>query len=230
MPSSRSAPVNAAETSSSSVISRRGAASNRHTRVPKALKIDATWAPVAPAPITIIDPASRQAPGVAVRGGELTAGDVGAAARRPCRARSPRREAAAPSRSRSVVGSDEAGSAGVLEDGDACLLQLVAQQRPVACPARHLLDALEQALVVDRDLAGDDPVRRKVARLPDQPRRLGQRRTGTGPSFAAMPPKSSRVTSAVRRPQPRSPQRRTMPAWTGADHHHVEGQRLVLAA
>ena len=33
----------------------RGAASNRVTRDPKALKIEATWTPVAPAPITSIE-------------------------------------------------------------------------------------------------------------------------------------------------------------------------------
>ena len=42
----------AAATCSSSLMRMRGAASNRVTRDPKALKIEATWTPVAPAPIT----------------------------------------------------------------------------------------------------------------------------------------------------------------------------------
>ena len=42
----------AAATCSSSLMRMRGAASNRVTRDPNALKIEATWTPVAPAPIT----------------------------------------------------------------------------------------------------------------------------------------------------------------------------------
>src|SRR6516165_2101651 len=55
MPDLRNADAAAAATSSSSVARMRGPASNSSTRVPKALKIEATCAPVAPAPTTSIE-------------------------------------------------------------------------------------------------------------------------------------------------------------------------------
>jgi hypothetical protein len=54
IPAARNAAATAVDTSSSSVGRMRGAAWKSSTRVPNALKIDATWAPVAPAPMTSI--------------------------------------------------------------------------------------------------------------------------------------------------------------------------------
>ena len=77
----------AAATCSSSLMRMRGAASNRVTCDPKALKIEATCTPVAPAPITSSESGAEvEAPGVAVGGGELEARAPGAVAtRRRCR-------------------------------------------------------------------------------------------------------------------------------------------------
>ena len=55
IPDSRKASATTADTSSSSVARIRGPASKSSTFDPKALKIDATCAPVAPPPITNID-------------------------------------------------------------------------------------------------------------------------------------------------------------------------------
>ena len=76
MPDSRKAAATAADTSSSSVVRMRGPAWKSCTREPKALKIEATCTPVAPAPTTNIDGGTAvKAPGIAVGGGQLEAGD-----------------------------------------------------------------------------------------------------------------------------------------------------------
>ena len=55
MPEARNAAAMARDTSSSSVASMRGPASNSVTRAPSSANTDATWAPVAPAPTTSSD-------------------------------------------------------------------------------------------------------------------------------------------------------------------------------
>ena len=76
MPDSRKAAATAADTSSSSVGRMRGPAWKSWTREPKALKIEATCTPVAPPPMTSIDGGTAvKAPGIAVGGGQLEAGD-----------------------------------------------------------------------------------------------------------------------------------------------------------
>jgi hypothetical protein len=96
------------------------------TRDPKALKIEATCTPVAPAPTTKRVGRRFEAPGVAVGGGQLEAGQ----------GELPRHAAGAHDDVRgsqwgSVVSLDyvwghEAGSSGVFVEGHARLLELVA--------------------------------------------------------------------------------------------------------
>src|SRR5204862_1842910 len=67
---------------------------------------------------------------------------------------------------------DEAGRSGVLMEGHARPLELVAQGRVLAYVAGDLADAGEQAPIVERGIARVDSVARELPRLPHQARRV----------------------------------------------------------
>ena len=94
----------------------RGAASKIVTWDPKALKIEATCTPVAPAPITSIDGEPRRSPGVAVGASQVEAGQIDS----PCHATGADDELFVADRwcmgAFDQVRVDETGGAGVLVD------------------------------------------------------------------------------------------------------------------
>ena len=77
---------------------------------------------------------------------------------------------------------------GLLVDAHPGALQIVTQQRVLACVRGHVADAGQQPGVVQRGFAVRDPVELELPGLADQPCRWASVRTGTGPSFAAIPP------------------------------------------
>ena len=164
----------------------------------------------------------REAPRVAVGAGQLETGHW----------ELPRHAAGAyddvrGSQSRSVVALDhvrvdEAGGSGVLVDGHAGPLELVAQERVRAHLAGYLAHAGEQTPIVERGLAGADSVARELPRLPHQPRRVGQgphrhRPVVRGHSPELVARDERRSSSESRRAQRSDDARRP-----GADHDHIE--------
>ena len=198
-----------------------GAASNTVTRDPKALKIEA-WTPVAPAPIT-----SRES-----GADERRHASLWVQVSETWHWKLPRHAAGAhddvrASHSRSVVALDhvrvdEAGGSGVLVDGHAGPLELVAQERVRAHLAGDLAHAAEQTPIVERGLAGADSVTPELPRLPHQPRRVGQsphrhRPVVRSHSTEFVARDERRSSSESRRPQRGDDARRP-----GADHDHIE--------
>ena len=181
-PDAAMAAVTASETSWSSLIRMRGAISTRWTREPNALKIDATCTPVAPAPITSSDGGTEErchaSLCVAVRSkpGTASGREVPPVQRMTLSARS--RGALSLS---TVWASANRAGAGLLVDAHPGALQIVAQQRVLACVRGHVADAGQQPGVVERGFAARDPVERELPGLADQPRRLGQRAHRHGP-------------------------------------------------
>ena len=134
----------ASATSSSSLMRMRGAASNRVTRDPKALKIEATWTPVAPAPITSSESGTdsrRQASlcvEVSSKPGTGSCRDTPPVHTMMLRG----------SQSGSVVTldhvrRDEADRSGIFIEGHARLLELVTEERVLAHGAGDLAHARE---------------------------------------------------------------------------------------
>ena len=116
-----------------------------------------------------------ETPGVAVGAGELEARQ-----RQPARRAPGAHDDVGGSQSGPVLALDhvrlgEAGGSGVLMEGHALALELVAQGRVLADVAGDLADAVEQAPIVERELAGVDAVPSELPRLPHQARRVGQR-------------------------------------------------------
>ncbi len=101
---------------------------------------------------------------------------------------------------------------GMLMDRHPRPLEVVAQQRVRAHVLSHLADASQQTAVVHRQFTYRDSVARQKLRLTDQTRGLCERPHRDGPSLAAMPPKSSRVTSAARAPSLAALRAATTPA------------------
>ena len=105
----------------------------------------------------------------------------------------------------------EPRDAGVLVKRDSGLPEISSQQRVRAHVAGDLADAFEQPPIIERRFAGGDAVARELGGFADQPGGWSVR-TGTGPSLAAIPPNSSRVTSAVRAPSRAARSAATTPA------------------
>ena len=130
------------------------------------------------------------------------------------------------SHSRSVVALDhvrvdEASGTGVLVDGHAGLLELVAQEPVPAHLAGDLANAGEQPPIVERGLAGIDSVTRELPRLPHQPRRVGQGPDRHRPVIRGHSPEL--VARYERRSSSEScrAQRRHDAGGPGADHGHI---------
>ena len=131
------------------------------------------------------------------------------------------------SQSRSVVALDhvrldEAGGSGVLVEGHAGLLELVAQERVRAHLAGYLAHAGEQTPIVERGLAGADPVTPELPCLPHQARRVGQgshrHRPVVGGHSPELVARDERGSSSESRRAQRSDDARG----PGADHDHIE--------
>ena len=154
----------------------RAPAWNRSTRVPKALKIDATCTPVAPAPSTIIEAGidvSDQAslcvavsskPGTSSR--RLTPPVqttilVGAEAQAALR--------------RERVCVEESRRARVFVHGDARCLELPAERSVLAHVVDDLTHAQKEPRIIERRLADGDPEAPELLRVADEPRRVRQR-------------------------------------------------------
>ena len=192
----------------------RGAASNSVTRDPKALKIEASWTPVAPAPITSIEG------GVEVRVQASLWVHASSKPGRSSRRDMPpvqmmvfaawRRGACAHS---ITCGSVNRGDAGVLVKRDSGLLEVFAQQRVRAHVVGDLADAVEQPPIVERGFAGGDAVARELRRLRGSAGRHAPT-FGRAPvrRWRPFPRTRSRVTSAVRAPSRAARSAATTPA------------------
>ena len=201
----------------------RGAASNSVTCDPKALKIEATWTPVAPAPITSSESGadSRRQASLWV----LVSSKPGSGSR--ARRAPGAHDDVGGSQSGSVLALDhvrlgEAGGSGVLMEGHAGALELVAQGRVLADVAGDLADAVEQAPIVERELAGVDAIASELPRLPHQARRVGEGPHRHRPVVGGH--SSELVARDQRRPRPESrcAQGRDDARRPGADHDHIE--------
>ena len=175
MPDARKAAATAADTSSSSVGRMRGPAWKSWTREPKALKIEATCTPVAPAPTTNIDGGTAvEAPGIAVGGGQLEAGNW----QPPARAARAEDDLVGvqpqPTLGFDGVRIDEACGAGLLVDRHAQTVQVLAPKRMRAHIVDDLADAREQPRIVEHRLAHGDAVLTELASFSDQPGSMGQ--------------------------------------------------------
>ena len=106
----------------------------------------------------------------------------------------------------------EPRDAGVLVKRDSGLPEISSQQRVRAHVAGDLADAFEQPPIVERRFAGGDAVARELGGSRISRAACASVRTGTGPSLAAIPPNSSRVTSAVRAPSRAARSAATTPA------------------
>ena len=73
------------------------------------------------------------------------------------------------------MGVGESYGAGLLADVHPGPLQIVAQQRVLACVLGHVADPRQQPGIVERGFTARDPVQRELPGLADQPRGLGQR-------------------------------------------------------
>ena len=177
----------AAETSSSSLTRIRGAASNRVTRDPKALKIEATCTPVAPAPITSIEGGVEESSQASLW--VLVNSKPGTSSRRDS---PPVQMMIFSARSRGACslsitcGSMNRAVAGVLVDGHLGFLELLAQQRVSAHVGGHLAHAIEQPRVVKRGFTGADAVARELLwpRASAEPREPA---SGPGPARRVPP-------------------------------------------
>ena len=154
----------------------RAPAWNSSTRVPKALKIEATCAPVAPAPSTIIEagidvsdqaslcvavsskPGHVEPPADATGAEDDLVGDEAQAALGLERVR-----------------VDEARRAGVFVHGDARRLELPAEHGVLAHVVDDLAHARQQPRIVERRLADGDAVAPELPRVAHEPRRVRQR-------------------------------------------------------
>ena len=175
MPDSRKAAATAADTSSSSVVRMRGPAWKSWTREPKALKIEATCTPVAPAAHDQHRRRDRgQAPGIAVGGGQLEAGDW----KPPARAARAKDELVS-LQAQSTLGFDgvridEARSAGLFMDRHSQPVQVLAPKRMRAHGVDDLAHAREQPGIFEHRLAYGDAVVTELASFSDQPGSMGQ--------------------------------------------------------
>ena len=214
-PAARKAAATAADTSSSSVGRMRGPAWKSWTREPKAVKIEATCAPVAPAPITSMDG------GTAVRLQAslwvAVSSEPGTARRRlvpPVQRMNLSRLEPQPALGLDGVAGDEARAAGVLADGHAQVLELLPQRRVRA----HVVDHLAHARRAGADSPASARSRRCHTGRAGARREAGGRR---GPASAPAParhwppcrrtPGASRASSA-RRGRRRAARRPRRPA------------------
>ena len=117
---------------------------------------------------------------------------------------------------------DEGGGSGVLVDGHAGPLELVAQQRVLAHLASYLTHAGEETPIVERGLAGVDSVTWELPRLPHQPRCVGQGSHRHRPVVRGHSPEL--VARYERRSSSESccAQRGDDAGGPGADHGHIE--------
>ena len=164
------------ETSSSSVARMRGPASNSITREPSSAKTDATWAPVAPAPITSSDSGTAvSAHASRCETDQLRArhrqGPVGAARTEDELVRVQAGAVLGLDR----VGVDEPRGPGVFAQDHTGVLSSVAQDGVLGHLGDHLAYPREQPAVVQGGVARLDAVPVQVPRLTAQPGRLRQR-------------------------------------------------------
>ena len=161
-------------------------------------------------------------PCVAVRRGQVEAGNY----QRPCGPAGAEDYLACLEPRRVVafdrVGVGESCGAGLLVDVNPGPLQIVAQQRVLACVRGHVADAGEQPGVVERGFGARDPVERELPGLADQPRRLGKRAHRHGPVVRGHPPEL--IAGDQRRAGSKAgrAERRDDPGGSCADDHDVE--------
>ena len=154
----------------------RAPAWNSSTRVPNALKIDATCTPVAPAPSTSIeagtDVSDQASLCVAV------SSNPGTSSRRltpPVQTMILSATRRRPLLRRERVRVEEARGARVFVHGDARGLELPAEHGVLAHVVDDLAHARQQPRIVERRLADGDPVAPELPRVAHEPRRVRQR-------------------------------------------------------
>ena len=182
IPDADSAALTVAATSGSSLIRIRGAASNRVTRDPKALKIEASCTPVAPAPTTSIDGGTEESRQASLC--VLVSSNPGSGSRRdipPVQMMNRSDCSTGPLAARDGVRVDEPGGAGMLVHRDARRPQLLAEQRVRAHLAGDLPDALQQPWVVQPGFPRGDAVARELSGLADEARGVGEGADRHGP-------------------------------------------------
>ena len=111
---------------------------------------------------------------------------------------------------------------GLLVDAHPGALQIVAQQRVLACVRGHVADAGQQPGVVQRGFAARDPVERELPGLADQPCRLGQRAHRHGPVVRGHSPELIAGDQRRAGSQTGRTERRDDPRGSCADDHDVE--------
>ena len=201
IPVIRNAAATAADTSSSSVGRMRGPASNSCTCEPNALKIDATCAPVAPAPTTIIEAgiSARSHASLCVEVNSKP--EIGSPRLTP-----PAHKINLSASNRSpfavceVVRLAKMDGAGSLPHGYPGAVDPFAKRRTRSHLVNDFPHAREKPRVIQYRLIDDDPVASELPRVPHRSGGVSQRRTGSGASFAAKPPNAPRISSVVRAP------------------------------
>ena len=123
------------------------------------------------------------------------------------------------------VGIDESYRAGLLVDAHPGPLEIVAQQRVLACVRGHVADARQQPGVVERGFTARDPVERELPGLADQPRGLGQRADRHGPVVRGHSPELVPGDQRGAGAEAGRAERRDDPRGSGADDHDVEWLR-----
>ena len=203
----------------------RGAASNSVTRDPKALKIEASCTPVAPAPITSIDGGAEE---------RVQASLWVHASSKPGKVESAWHAAGADDALRGVkswgvlaldhVRFGEPRGAGVLVKRDSGLFEIFAQQRVRADVAGDLADAIEQPRIVERGFAGGDAVARELPGFADQPRGVRQRADGHRSVVGGHAPELIARDQRGSGSESRRAKRRDHAGGSGADHHDIEAR------
>ena len=123
------------------------------------------------------------------------------------------------------VGIGESYGAGLLVDAHPGTLQIVAQQRVLACVLGHVADTGQQPGIIENGFTARDPVKRELPGLADQPRCLGQ---GTYGHRAVVRGHSPELVPGDQRragPETGRAERRDDPRGSGADDHDVEWLR-----
>ena len=200
----------------------RGAASNSVTRVPNALKIEASCTPVAPAPMTSIDGGAVERVQASLwvhassKPGELESAGPAAGADDDLRGVEAR------GASDSITcGSVNRAGAGVLVERDPGLPEILAQQRVGAHVGGDLPDAIEQPPIVELGLAGGDAVARELGGFADQAGGVRERADGDRSVVGGHSPELVAGDERGRAPSLAARSAATTPAGSGADHHEI---------
>ena len=164
-----------------------------------------------------------QLPGVAVRVGELDAGNGESSADAPGAEDELRRFKPKSAFGLDRVRAGEAGRARLLVDCHAERIGLLAQGRVRAYAVYHLAHARQQPVELHRGLAGRDAVSGQLSRIVHQPRCIGQRPHRHGPIVGGHSAELRGGHDSRARAELRRTDRRERSGRTGADHDDVVG-------